>query len=211
MTARRTGTVMTLFVGLALAVVACSGSTATTGPTSATSTSATPTEAPSTEAPAASGLPGSSFAIPSFHANADLEKLIPAEIGGEPVTTQSMSGAQFLGTPNNEVANVLSGLGKQPSDLSVAFGFNMNVSVIAFQINGVPGSTILDSFKNASTDAGTITDASYGGKSVKKLTPTEASQAASYIYTTQDVVFVVGGTGTTLTDALLNEAFSKLP
>ena len=208
MTARRTGTVMTLFVGLALAVVACSGSTATTGPTSATSTSATPTEAPSTEAPAASGLPGSSFAIPSFHANADLEKLIPAEIGGEPVTTQSMSGAQFLGTPNNEVANVLSGLGKQPSDLSVAFGFNMNVSVIAFQINGVPGNTILEAFKNSTTDAGAITDASFGGKAVKKLTPKDAS-GVSYIYTTQDVVFVVSGA--TLTDALLNEAFSKLP
>lgn len=210
MTARRAGTTLALLAGAALLVDACGGSAATTGPsTAAVSTQATPTEAAPSEAAPSEGLPGFSFALPSFHSNVDLEKLIPAEIGGEAVTTQSMSGAQFLGTPNNEFAGALGSLGKQPSDLSVAFGFNMQISVIAFQISGTPGSAILDAFKNTTTDVGTITDVSYGGKSVKKLTPTEASQGTSYIYTTQDVVFVVSGT--TLTDALLNEAFSKLP
>ena len=208
MTARRTGAALALSAGIAFAIAACGGNAATSAPTGGTA-GVPATEAPSTEAPGSSEQPGFSFALPSFHSNADLEKLIPAEIGGEAVTTQSMSGAQFLGTSNNEFTSVLSGLGKQPSDLSVAFGFNTQLSVIAFQISGIPGSTILDAFKNASTDAGTITDASYGGKAVKKLTPTETSQDASYIYTTQDVVFVV--TGATLTDALLNEAFSKLP
>jgi hypothetical protein len=209
MTARRTSAALTLSVGIALAIAACGGNAATSAPGAATEGPAT--EAPATEAPGSSEVPGVSFALPSFHSNADLEKMIPPQIGGEAVTTQSMSGAQFLGTPNNEFSNVLSGLGKQPSDLSVAFGFNTQVSVIAFQISGVPGSTILDAFKNSSTDVGTLTDASYGGKSVKKVTPTDTSQAASYIYTTQDVVFVVGGTASAPSDALLNEAFSKLP
>ena len=208
MTARRISAALTLSAGIALAIAACGGNAATSGTGAATEGPST--EAPATEAPATEA-PGVSFALPSFHSNADLEKLIPPQIGGEAVTTQSMSGAQFLGTPNNEFSKVLSGLGKQPSDLSVAFGFNMQVSVIAFQISGIPGSTILDAFKNSTTDVGTLTDASYGGKAVKKVTPTDTSQAASYIYTTQDVVFVVAGTESAPSDAILNEVFSKLP
>ena len=139
--------------------------------------------------------------------------MIPAQIGGVAVATQSVTGDVFLGLgANNEFSAVLSGLGKKPSDLSVAFGFTTQVSVIAFQINGAPGSAILDAFKNATADVGTLTDATYGGKSVKKVTPTDASQETSYVYTTQDVVFVVSGAaGTAPTDALLNETFQKLP
>jgi len=209
MTARRAGTTLALLTGAALLVVACGGSAATTSPTAPPVTQAPPTQAAPSQAAPSQG-PGLSFAIPSFHANANLEKLIPTQIGGEAMTTQSMSGTQFLATPNNEVAGVLSGMGKQPSDLSVAFGFNMQLSVIAFQINGVPGNTILEAFKNSTTDAGAITDASFGGKAVKKLTPKDAS-GVSYIYTTQDVVFVVSGTGSAPSDAILNEVFSKLP
>ena len=209
MTARRAGTSLALLTGAALLVAACGGAAATTGPSNAAGTQVAPSQGAPSEAAPSEGLPGSSFALPSFHSNVDLEKLIPAEIGGEAVTTQSMSGAQFLGTPNNEFAGVLAGLGKQPSDLSVAFGFNMQLSVIAFQIKGTQGAAILDAFKNSSADVGTLTDVSFGGKAVKKLTPTDASEGTSYVYTTQDVVFVVSGA--TLTDALLNEAFSKLP
>jgi hypothetical protein len=209
MTVRRNATGPALLIGAMLVIAACGpAANATTGPTT-TPTTPPVTQAPGSEAPGSSGLPGFSFALPSFHSNVDLEKLIPAEIGGEAVTTQSMSGAQFLGTPNNEFTGVLGALRKQPSDLSVAFGFNTQLSVIAFQISGIPGSAILDAFKNTSADVGTLTDVSYGGKAVKKVTPTDASQGTTYIYTTQDVVFVVSGT--TLTDALLTEAFSKLP
>jgi len=209
MTARRAGTSLALLAGTALLVVACGGAAATNGPSTVPVTQAPPTQAAPSEAAPSEGVPGFSFALPSFHSNVDLEKLIPAQLGGEAVVTQSMSGAQFLGTPNNEFAGALGALGKQPSDLSVAFGFNTQISVIAFQIKGSPGSAILDAFKNSSTDVGTLTDVSYGGKAVKKLTPTEASQDSSYIYTSQDVVFVVSGS--TLSDTLLTEAFSKLP
>jgi len=197
--------------GLVILVAGCGGSSPTQSPggTGTPATQAPPvTQAPVTQAPGETGgLP--TFALPSFHGDVDLEKMIPAEIGGEAVVTQSMTGEVFLGTANSEFTAVLSALGKQPADLSVAFGFNASIGVIAFQIDGTPGSAILDAFKNASQDVGSITDVSFGGKAVKKLTPTDASDGISYIYTTQDVVFVVSGSS--LTDALLNEAFQKLP
>ena len=205
----RTARLLTLAAGLVILVAACGGSSPTQAPATQTPATQTPaTQVPATQ-PAGSGGGIPTFALPSFHGNVDLEKMIPAEIGGVAVVTQSMTGDVFLGTANNEFTAVLSGLGKQPSDLSVAFGFNANISVIAFQINGTPGSAILEAFKNASQDAGTMTDATYGGKSVKKVTPTDTSDDITYIYTTQDVVFVVSGNA--LTDALLNEAFQKLP
>ncbi len=209
MTARRAGTTLALLTGAALLVVACGSSAATTAPTAPPVTQAPPTQPASSQAAPSEGVP--SFALPSFHSNVDLEKLIPSQLGNEAVVTQSMSGSQFLGTPNNEFATVLAGLGKQASDLSVAFGFNMHISVIAFQIKGIPGNSVLDAFKASSTDVGTLTDVSFGGKTVKKLTPTDSSAGTSYIYTSQDVVFVVSATQDTLTDALLTEAFSKLP
>ena len=209
MTARRAGASLALLTGAALLVAACGGAAATTGPTNAAGTQVAPSQGAPSEAAPSEGLPGSSFALPSFHSNVDLEKLIPTQLGGEAVATQSVSGAEFLRTPNNVFANALVALGKQPSDLSVAFGFNMHLSVIAFQIKGTQGGAILDAFKNTSTDVGTLTDVSFGGKAVKKLTPTDASEGTSYVYTTQDVVFVVSGSA--LTDSLLTEAFSKLP
>jgi hypothetical protein len=205
----RTARSLALAAGLVILVAACGGAS----PTQAPVTQAPVTQAPVTQAtqPASSdgGVP--TFALPSFHGDVDLEKMIPAEIGGTAVSVQSMTGTEFMGTGNEQFTAVLGTLGKQPSDLSVAFGFNTQISVIAFQVNGTPGDAILEAFKNATADVGTLTDATYGGKSVKKVTPTDTSEDVSYVYTTQDVVFVVSGIGDALTDALLNETFQKLP
>jgi hypothetical protein len=190
---------------LAVLVVACGGSTPTPSPAA--------TVVPITQAPATqpvgsdTGIP--TFALPSFHGDVALESMIPAELGGEAISTQSMSGTEFVGAPKAEFTKVLGTLGKQLSDLSVAFGSNAKVSVTAFQIDGASGDAILDAFKDETTNGGTLTDVSFGGKSVKKVTPMDASDGLSYIYTTQDVVFVVSGAA--LTDALLTEAFLKLP
>jgi hypothetical protein len=210
MTARRIGTAMTLLVGLALAVVACSGSAATTGPTSAISTEAASTEAPATEAPGASGLPGFSFALPSFTADTELESLFPDEIGGKSLQVLSMSGSDFMGSnpAGNAIAPVLAGLGKQASDLSVAFGGTEDIAVIAFRIKGVPAEQFLNAYTQAAPAGAAITDASLGGKSVKKVV-TPDSPEATYLYLKNDVIWTVSGNN--LTDALLNEAFSKLP
>jgi hypothetical protein len=206
MSARRTGTVMTLFVGLALAVAACSGNAATSAPTTA---AATENPEPATEAPGAS-QPDFTFALPSFHAAADLEALFPKDIGGQPLQVLSMSGSQFIGTAGSTITPVLTKLGKSASDLNVAFGGTTQISVIAFQIKGVPADQFLTAYSQTAPQGATISDVSYGGKSVKKVVT--ADQASpTFIYLKDDVIWTVTGGSSAPTDALLNEAFSKLP
>lgn len=209
MSTRTTTRALALLAG-ALVLAACGSGTATNAPATQAATQA----AVATQAPAATDNGVPSFVLPSFHGNVDLEKLIPTQVGGEAITTLSMTGTDFVGSGSDtELVAVLTALNKQPSDLSVAFGGNSLVQIIAFQVSGVPGSQILNAFYAASQQAGgsSITDASYGGKSIKKIVPTDGSDP-SYVYTKNDVVFSVGGSGSDpITDALLNEAFSKLP
>ena len=206
MTARPSIRTFTLLIA-AVALAACSGGAATNAP--ATQAAAATQAVVATQAPAATdnGLP--SFVLPSFHANSNLEKLIPTEVGGEAITTLSVSGTDLIGLgSSDELKAVLTALGKQPSDLSAALGGNSLVEFAAFQVNGVSGSQILSAFSAQSVTDSVVTDATFGGKSVKKIAPTDGSDA-TYVYTRDDVVFSVSGSE--LTDALLNEAFSKLP
>jgi hypothetical protein len=203
MTGRRSVAGVALLVGATLLVVACGSSSAPTAPT-------TPTEAPFSAAPT-TGLPGFSFALPSFTADTELEDQFPTEIGGETLSVVSMMGSDFLstGASGNQLAPVLQQLGKSPSDLSVAFGSTSAVSVIAFRIQGVPAEQFFTAYTAAAQSQGTtITNASFGGKAVKKVISSD--QSVLYLYLHSDVVWTVSG-ATTLTDALLNEAFSKLP
>ena len=168
------------------------------------------TQAPVTQAPAGTGVP--TFVLPSLHSDQKLEDLFPDEIGGEALTVLSMSGAAFMGTdPSPELEAALGTLGKSPSDLSVAFGGNAALAIIAFKVAGVPGNSILSALATAfqSENASTTSDVNISGKSVKKFVPTDTTEDTLYVYTAQDVVFTVSGSG--VTDALLNEVFSKLP
>jgi hypothetical protein len=203
MTVRTTIPALALLAG-AILLAACGGGTAATAPGATQAAAATSTQAP---AATDAGIP--SFVLPSFHANSNLEKLIPTEVGGEPITTMSVSGADLIGLGSSEVlSSVLTALGKQPSDLSAAFGGNSLIEIVAFQINGESGSQILDAFNAQSQSDSIVSDASFGGKSVKKIAPSGGGDA-TYVYTKDDVIFSV--TGSDITDALLNEAFSKLP
>jgi hypothetical protein len=208
MTARRTFSGLALLVGGTLVIAACGPSATATGTPGATTTPAT--EVPATEVPIA-GLPGFSFVLPSFTADAELEAMFPTSLGGETLQVLSMKGTDFMGSgaAGTEIAPVLQQLGKTPADLSVAFGGTMNISVFAFRVQGVPADQFLSAYiqSTQSAQGSTITDTSFGGKSVKKVVAT--GQDAVYLYLHGDVVWTVGGTG--LTDALLNEAFSKLP
>jgi hypothetical protein len=210
MTARRNATGVGMLVGAMLIIAACGpAANATTAPTT-TPTSPPITEAPGSEAPA-SGLPGFSFAMPSFTSDAELEAMFPKELGGEPLTVLSMRGSDFMGSgaSGDEIGPILQQLGKTPADLSVAFGGTSNIQVFAFRIQGVAADQFLNAYVQSAQSAqgSTITDASFGGKSVKKVVAT--GQDAVYLYLHNDVVWTVGGSS--LTDALLNEAFSKLP
>lgn len=196
----------------ALVAAACSGGG---GATTAPATQAAPaTTAAATQVPAATDEGNPTFALPSIHGNVNLEKLIPTSIGGEAITTLSMTGDQFVGSgADSDLVAVLTALNKQPTDLSVAFGGNTTVTIIAFQVNGVSGSQILDAFYNVSKASlnATITDVSIAGKAAKKETPTDTTQDPSYIYVKADVVFSIAGASGALTDAQLAEVFQKLP
>ena len=205
-----------LFAAGAMLIAACGGNASAT-PTGAAATVA-PTTAPvQTEAPAPTDVAGSSDALPSFdlssfHGDQNLESLLPKTLAGQPLTILSMTGDQFLGqsSGSDQLGGAITALGKTPADLSVAFGGNAAVTVIAFRVKGVPADTLFTAFKNSQTDQFTTDSVSYGGKSVTKITPTDGQIA--YIYTKDDTMFVVGAPGDTpLTDAVLNEAFQHLP
>ena len=211
MTVRRNATGAALLIGAMLVIAACGpAANATTGPTT-TPTSPPVTQAPGSEAPGSSGLPGFSFALPSFTSDAELEAMFPTQLGGETLQILSMSGSDFMGSgmSGNEIGPILQQLGKSPSDLSVAVGGTTNISVIAFRIKGVPADQFLNAYIAQAPQGATITDASFGGKSVKKVVTT--GQDPIYLYLHDDVIWTVGGSGSGLTDALMNEAFSKLP
>jgi len=207
MTARRSAAGLAMLVGAALLIAACGpAANATTAPTPTTPAA---TEAAGSEAPS-SGLPGFSFVLPSFTADTQLEALFPDSIGGKTMAVSSMNGTDFLsmGTASKDVQTALQQLGKSPSDLSVAYGSTLEVTIFAFRIKGVPADQFLGKYLASTAQGAGVTDASYGGKSVKKVV--NGGQGGTYIYLSGDILWTVGGTGT-LTDALLNEAFSKLP
>lgn len=208
MTARSTSLPLAALAGLAILVAACGGGAATAAP----GTSQGATQAPATQGPASSDDAEFSFDTSSFHADVQLEELFPDQIGGEDLTVLSMSGDEFMGEGTSpELEAALAALNKQPSDLSVAFGGATTVTIIAFQLDGVSGEATLNAVLQASrteTEA-TITDVNIGGKSVKKMVPADSSEETTYIYTARDVVFAVGGTE--VSEATLNEVFSKLP
>lgn len=205
MTLRPIARPLALLAGLAVAIAAC-------GPAATATNAPVITAAPVTQAPAATGGGQPSDPFASFHGALALEELLPDEIGGEQVTALSMTGEEFLeGGSSPYLEAALAALNKKTSDLSVAFGGGGGVQVIAFQIAGVAGNQALDAVLAANIEEtpATLTNVSFGGKSVKKYQPTDPDGDVSYVYTARDVVFVVAGED--LTDALLNEVFSKLP
>lgn len=212
MTARRAARSLTLLAGLAIFATACGGEAPTASP--GATGSANSTAVPATQGPVGTAGGGPTFALPSFElpsADAALEALLPDDIAGETVGKSSITGVQFLGFMGSpEVEAVLDQFEKSPSDLSVAFGGTTTLTLIAYRLKGVDGSQFFNTFLVAAGEDGevTVTDAAYGGKSVKKVVSTNTSIGTVYVYTAGDVMFIVGGDD--ITDALLTEAFSKI-
>lgn len=210
MTVRTTARPLVLLAGLAILVWACGGGTATPGATSPGGSTA----APVTQAPAGTNPGEPSMVLPSFDlpsGDEELEALLPDDIAGETVQKFSMTGDTFMGGAGNpEVAAVLDQFNKTAGDLSVAFGGTEAVALIAYRLKGVEGSEFFNAFLGAAGEDGavTVTDAAYGGKAVKKVVSSSADIGTVYVYTAGDVMFIVGDED--ITEALLNEAFSKI-
>ena len=208
MTTRMTTRALPALAVLAIVIAACNNGAATAAPATQAPTTAPATAAPTT-APASQGAAATGDPLASFHGAQDLEGLLPDSIAGVPVVKASISGTDFMGMGgSDELSKALSDLGKTPADMSVAFGNAGTSTIFAFKVNGVPASQILNAMFAAETDPATVTDVSFGGKAVKKIIAS-GETLASYVYTTQDVVFVVTGTG--ITDAQLGEVFAALP
>ena len=210
MTTRSTPLPLAALASLAILVAACGGGAATAAP----GTQGRATQAPATQGPASTDGAEFSFDLSSFHADAQLEELFPDQIGGEDVTVLSMAGDEFMGegaSPEFEAA--LAALNKQPSDLSVAFGGAELLHDPRLPARRRSGrNAILNALLQAAeqeTDA-TITDVTFGGKSVKKMVPADPDE---------ETTLHLHGPGRGLrwsgepsvTDATLNEVFSKLP
>jgi hypothetical protein len=159
-----------------------------------------------TQAPAATSGPGATLDLSSFHADVQLEALFPDSIGGVPLAPFSMPGTAMVGGDSPEIDAMLTALNKTPADLSAAIAGGATFQILAFQVDGASGTAILDALFDAyAAETATAVDATVGGKSVKKVT---SDGEISYVYATQDVVFLVAGA---VTDPVLNEIFSKLP
>lgn len=213
MTGLRIARRSSVLLGAAALFAACSPS-ASGGPGATSGAVGTP--APLTQAPASLSVPtedpGFSFALPPLPSgDTDLEALLPDALAGQQLTKFSMTGELFLGMPGGgteDIEGMLQEFGKDPSDLSVAFGGTDDLSIQAYKIDGVPAGQTYAAYLQLAqaTGGGVASDASFGGKAVKKVV---SADGTVYVYASGDVLFSI--IGDDVSPELLDEAFSKLP
>ncbi len=210
-------------VVLTILIGACS-SAATPSPTVAPTPTPTaaPTQAPPSAEASATAAAGEPSALPSdlgslgalMHGDPALEAALPSEIGGNQLQKFSFKGdSSLLGAAGqsqqlNDLQGALGQLGKSMSDLGFAVAGSDAVTIGAYQISGLDANAVWGAMQNAFSQANAsaqISDASFAGKAVKKIVSSDSNTA--YLYPHGDILFFV----TANTDALLNEAFSKLP
>lgn len=232
MTSSRRLAVLAVATGLALTAAACGSSAPSSSPAASVAASVGTSAAASTEpststepsasapastepgasseasAPADSGIP--SFALPSFHEAPDLEAALPDKVGDQALQKLSFSGTGTFasgGSDSQDFVDLLTALGKSPSDFSLAVAGGDNVSIGVFRVAGVDGNLLLNAFVQAAQKDDTstqVSDANRGGKSVKKVV---SGSDTTYAYASGDKVFFVQSE----TDALVDQALSTLP
>jgi len=209
MTRRNAARALAILAGASIVLAAC-GQAAT--PTSAPggSQAAVITPIPTTQPPGATEGPAFSFVLPNE--DKDLEALLPDQIGGATTTKLSMAGDSFLmagGAGSAGFTAILSQFGKSPSDLSVAAGSTTDIQLFAFRVKGVDANQLFQAFvqKIGSAQGDVVSDATVGGKSVKKSVSVAGD--VTYVYASGDVLFTLDADAD-VAPALVNEAFSKL-
>jgi hypothetical protein len=228
---------------LAISLAGCGSSAASPSPSSpilgaptSPTTQATPAPSPSSTAtaqanpsnppnPAAtsqeSAAPSDtlaipSFVLPSFTSDKELEGMLPDAYKGVTLTKQSFSGSDLLkdsSASTKPLADLHTGLGKSPSDLSFAFASDVSgklgVTFGAYRIKGVDASVWLPLLLAASiqqTPGTTTTQVNIGGRDVTRIQAAEGSQG-SYVYPRGDVLFFVSSEDETL----IGDALAALP
>jgi hypothetical protein len=155
------------------------------------------------------------FPMPSFTPDAELEALFPAQLGGEDLEIQSLSGRDLeaLGSDPEQVARVeetLAGYGRSLDDVSLAFGFAPGAQLSAIRIRGVDAREILDSFLPlllTEADDPVQEPMEIAGKPVIKVTEGEDEfTATQYIHASGEVIWQI-----TAEEPVLSEAVGALP
>lgn len=190
---------------LAMLVAACGGGSASSAPASPTA-SPEPTTTPTNVAPSAGAV-------------ADLEALIPAEIGGITLQKSSMSGDQFVnsGSSSQELQDFLGSLGVAVSDVAIAIGVGLSpetgeaAAMFAFRADGADTGRLVNGFKeayDADNDRGLVWEpVSIGGKSAERTTNPQQPDQVIYLYAKDDILFFL----TTATEEQAAEALAALP
>ena len=159
-----------------------------------------------------------SGAEPSQGAVAELEALIPAEIGGITLQKYSMRGDEFVssGTASQEAQEFLEGLGVSTDDVAVAVGFGASaesgdlVAVFVFQARGAGSDRLVSVFKEGTDknrEAPLVWEpVTVGGKQVERTTEPEQGQVI-YLYAMGDRLFYLAATQ----EEHAEEALAALP
>lgn len=102
------------------------------------------------------GADASDEPIEELHEALDLEALLPTEIDGTALETQSWTGDTLLsdgGTWSTAIASFLTSVGKTPADLAAAQALDpldaIDHSVGVFRVDGVPTEDLRDALANA--------------------------------------------------------------
>jgi hypothetical protein len=177
-----------------LVLVAC-------GPAASTSSSEPSTAASiaASEAPRSSDVAGPSF---TEGAVADLEALIPDQVGSMTMQKSSSRGDEFLTSTTSDPAVVkfVNDLGVKPSDISIAIGFGFttdgssNLGMFVFRASGADTNRLIAAFKTANdSDRETPlvwSNTTVSGKQVEKAVDGDTTY---YLYAKNDVLFFLSG------------------
>ncbi len=202
---------------LAATILACGGSAASGQPSATNSpASATPVASAAGTGGAESiapppTTPAASVVVPTLTATTPLIDVLPAEIGGEAMQKNALSGSDLSALDASAAmvfGSLLNVLGSPDADMTIGLAGNSKASVIAVRVAGKTAAEVGEAMiagraLNATT---TKEDLDLGGKRVVKVTTTTAT-VPFYVYGAGDVSFTVAATDETL----VAEALSKLP
>jgi hypothetical protein len=205
-------------VALLILLAACSSDGSSTSPSASASAAASSAAASeSADASESAEASESEAALPSIdlpNSDAELEALLPNEIGGQTLTKFSMRGAEFMAQGDEEFTDFLDRIGAEADDVSVAFGVSMSgtsqTGVFAFQVRGTDNDELLDELAGSLEEDGTaegFEDANVGGKDVRTAAAGDGETGTVYLYGVGDIVFFI----TTADDDAAAEVLSDLP
>ena len=199
---------------LALLILMAACSSSGTSSSATASQSAAASSAAASESASESADASASDALPSIdlpNSDAELEALLPDEIGGEAAQKFSMRGDEFMATAGPEFTDLIARLDAQAEDVSVAgAGAPSGASALAFQVRGTDNAQLLDELASSLEDQGDVTgfeDATVGGKDVRRAAAGDEAQGSVYLYGVDDIVFFI----TTTDEDAAAEVLSDLP